>query len=349
MPPLNSAIDEESILALITAHDPLCRTESPRVVEERLGSINQIFRIRVGERDIALRVRHNARDFQYEKGIFKEVVAARLLAAFKQDRQVHLDGILLEIWEGTVGSHSGEKIIFPAGADIFHYDFTNLAFSGPWALFDWAGDTLGEHFNAEHAARLGASVARIHKLKFRHAYKSLDFLRAGGVDLMAAWMEEILRRNKNTGVSISDEWHLFRLLAALRDEIGSEPISYVLCHNDLQCTNITMKDGELRIVDWDNAAIAPRELDFVKLAHWSKIGEDGYFEPDAAIFEAYCEGYGISSAEIRQSPIFRLAEILWLFRVYEFALRPLEPGTAKKPFWTLWRYASLLRKRLSRA
>ena len=96
------------------------------------------------------------------------------------------------------------------------------------------------------------------------------------------------------------------------------------------------------ILDWDNAQIAPQELDFVKLAHWSTIGKDGYFEPHPAIFSSFCEGYGVRDEAIKQSAIFRLAEILWLFRVHEFAGRT----PAAKPFWPASRYASLLAGRL---
>jgi aminoglycoside phosphotransferase (APT) family kinase protein len=103
-----------------------------------------------------------------------------------------------------------------------------------------------------------------------------------------------------------------------------------------------MNGQSMHILDWDNAQIAPRELDFVKIAHWSAIGKDGYFEPDPVIFSSFCVGYGVADHVIRNSAIFRLAEILWLFRVYEFAAS-LPPV---KPFWPASRYASLLMARL---
>jgi hypothetical protein len=341
----SSVIGEETALGLIAAfyspeHTPQA---GPRIIEQRLGSINQVFRIRIGESEAALRVRHNEQDFQYEKGVFKEVIVARLLAAFEQDEHAGLDKAISEIWEGTLCSRSCGTIAFPAGANILHYDFTKLAFSGPWAIFGWAGETLNGGFGPEHAARLGGMVSRIHNLKFKRAGLSLHTLHLDGAGLIAEWTREIYCRNQKTGRDIIEERPLRRKLELLKDEIGSsEPLSLVLCHNDLQCTNVTMSGDAMHILDWDNAQIAPRDLDFVKLAHWSTLGQDGYFEPDAAIFSSFCAGYGVSEDAIKQSAIFRLAEILWLFRVYEFAKRT---GTAK-PFWPASRYASLLAGRL---
>ena len=118
-----------------------------------------------------------------------------------------------------------------------------------------------------------------------------------------------------------------------------------MCHNDLHCLNVTQKQGSLYLVDWDNAQIAPKELDFVKLAHWSRLGADGHFEPDSAVFASFCAGYGAAAGAVLASPIFKLAEFVWLFRVLEFAsvlngarkpaflgaaaLRQPAPGTAR--------------------
>jgi hypothetical protein len=339
-----SAIDEETALGLIAAY--YSRDEIPqgglRIIDQRLGSINRVFRIKIGEIDAALRVRHNEQYFQYEKGVFKEVIVARLLAALDRDKTADLDKAVLEIWERTRCSCSCGRIAFPAGPNILHYDFTGCAFPGPWAIFNWAGDALNERFDPAHASRLGRMVSQIHNLRFKRACLNFDELRLGSVDLIAGWIGETCRRNENTGCAIGEEPVLCRKLELLRDEIGGEPLSFVLCHNDLQCTNVTVNGQSMHIVDWDNAQIAPRELDFVKLAHWSAIGWDGYFEPVPAIFSSFCEGYGISEEEIKRSPIFRLAEILWLFRVYEFATR-LAP---QKPFWPARRYAGVLRERL---
>lgn len=338
------AIDDRTALSLIRAHYSYAATL--RVLSRRIGSINQVFHIEADGTEIALRIRRHEEGFQYEKGVFKEVAVARLLKSRKGDQAGH-DRALSEIWEQTRHCLSSEPIPFPAGAGILHYDFTNLAYSGPWAILEWVGDALNERFDTSHAHQLGATTASIHKLKFRHCYASLDCLGTGGVNPVEAWISEIVRRNSATGFTICEEGHLYRRLRAIENEAEGQPLAFVLCHNDLQCTNITMRDGELHILDWDNAQIAPRELDFVKMANWSRIGGDGYFVPDASIFAAFCKGYGVPEGAISQSPLFRLAEILWLSRVYEFASRAPNPGAAKKPFWTALRYADLLRERLS--
>jgi hypothetical protein len=340
----SSPIDDESALGLIKA----CHLAGgaprmgARIISQRLGSINQVFRIRIGEKDLALRVRHGEQFFQYERGVFKEVIVAQLLTTVAQDPQADLDKVILKIWERTHCNRSGEKLTFPAGADILYYDFTRLAFSSPWALFEWTGDALGGRFAPEHAARLGAMISQIHNLKFKRACLNFHGLHLGGADLIAEWIKEIRRRNENRGCAISEERTLCAKLELLKDEIGAEPLAFVFCHNDLQCTNVTMNGGCMHILDWDNAQIAPRELDFVKIAHWSTIGKDGYFKPDPAIFSSFCKGYGVQDEAITRSAIFRLAEILWLCRVYEFATKT----AVAKPFWPASRYAGLLAERL---
>jgi hypothetical protein len=338
------AIDEQTALGLIGAFYSLNGAPQAdlRVIDQRLGSINQVFRIRTGEKDAVLRVRHNEQFFQYEKGVFKEVIVAQLLAALERDRHADLDRAILEIWERTRRSRSCETIAFPAGADVLHYDFTDRAFCGPWAIFGWAGDALNGRFGPGHAARLGGMLSQIHNLKFKRACLNLQVLHLGSTDLIADWINEIARRNENTGRAIGEGPVLRGKLELLKDEIGSEPLRFVLCHNDLQCTNITMNGQSMHILDWDNAQIAPPELDFVKLAHWSTIGEDGYFKPDPAIFSSFCEGYGVSDEAVKHSAIFRLAEILWLFRVYEFTTRTV----TAKPFWPAEHYVALLSERL---
>src|SRR5215469_43917 len=310
----NSALDEETAIGLLAAYSSRSNAfqTGPCITGRCKGSINQVFRISIGGKDAALRVRHNEQYFQYEKGVFKEVIVAQLLATLERDKQADLDSTILEIWDRTYGSRSCEAIAFPAGADILHYDFTGHAFPGPWAIFGWAGDTLNDRFGPGHAARLGGMVSQLHNLKFKRPCLNLHALHLGGADLIAEWTGEICRRNESTGGAISEERPLCRALELLLDEIGSGPLSFVFCHNDLQCTNVTVNGPSMHILDWDNAQIAPRELDFVKLAHWSAIGEDGYFQPDPAIFSSFCEGYGVREAVIRQSAIFRLAEILWL-------------------------------------
>ncbi len=168
---------------------------------------------------------------------------------------------------------------------------------------------------------------------------------AGGIDIFREWQEEVIRRNRNTGYIVAPEGGLRQRLDGLGAASRAVNQDFVLCHNDLHCFNVTQKQGALYLVDWDNAQIAPKELDFVKLAHWSRLGADGRFEPDSAIFASFCAGYGVAAGATTSSPIFKLAELVWLFRVLEFALAM--NGPPNPPFWPLQRYAGLLRERLA--
>ncbi len=48
-------------------------------------------------------------------------------------------------------------------------------------------------------------------------------------------------------------------------------------------------------------------------------------------FSAFCAGYGVEEDKIRSSPVFKLAEILWLFRVFEFTRNCRTAWTRDRP------------------
>ena len=317
-----------------------------RIAGQITGSVNRIFRIETRRGSFALRVRHSAANFLYEKGLFKEVIAARLMGAFERDALADCGAALARVLHSTVQTRSAGPMEFPPGAGILYYDFTGSVHPKPWAVFRWCGDALGAGFDAAQAAALGRAVSQIHQLKFAHAYGRLD--RAASEDILSEWTHEILRRNRAAGRIVLEERDLHRKLDALRH--GSERLrEFVFCHNDLHCLNVTAAADGLHIVDWDNAQIAPKELDFVKLAHWSKLGAHGRFQPDAGIFSAFCAGYGIDADEIRASRVFKLAEILWLFRVFEFTRKMPDGLDAKPPFWPASKYLDLLLRKLEQA
>lgn len=344
--PASRQTGEEKALELfrVASGSRWCAGAASRVIGQKKGSINQIFHIESGEKQFALRVRYNESNFHYEKGVFKEVFAALLFEAYERDRSAALEPMLASLWGTLPGQRSERPINFSYGPDIYFFDFTGANYDGPWALLEWTGDALGHELDDGHAFRLGQLVASIHRMRFQRAYSSLQDTRRGGADIVAGWRDEIARRNRNTGFIIVPEAPLLKYLDGLCAASRAVVPEFVLCHNDLHCLNVTRKQGSLYLVDWDNAQIAPKELDFVKLAHWSRPGADGHFEPNTAIFAAFCAGYGTTAAAVLSSPIFQLAELLWLFRVLEFAGRLKAPPTP--PFWPPQRYAALLRQRL---
>jgi hypothetical protein len=347
MTPAASAITGEEALALFRRAcagraEP---AKDARVLGEKRGSINQIFHIEADGQQFALRVRYNERHFQYEKGVFKEAVAALLVSACDEGKIGGFDRELGDVWDRVAGRSSGEPIGFRYGADILYFDFTGSDYAGPWAILEWTGEALGADFGPAHAFHLSQIVSNIHRLRFRYAYRTLLDISPGGIDIFNEWREEIVRRNNNTACVIAPEQALRQKLDVLADASRALNPEFVLCHNDLHCLNVTQKQGSLYLVDWDNAQIAPKELDFVKLAHWSRLGADGYFEPDSAVFASFCAGYGAAAGAVLASPIFKLAEFVWLFRVLEFA--SVLNGPANPPFWEPPRYASLLRERLA--
>ncbi len=251
-----TAIGPQEALDLFhTAMPAVAAPGGVRIAAHIAGSVNRIFRVETLAGSFALRVRHNEANFLYEKGLFKEVIAARLIQAFERDTPAECSAALAQIWHSIVQSRSAGPVEFPPGANILYYDFTGSIHPAPWAVFQWCGDALGAGFDAAHARALGRAVARMHRLKFDCAYASLD--RAGLRDILLEWTHEILRRNSATGSIVAGGADLQHKLEALCR--ASEPVrEFVFCHNDLHCLNVTAPNGGLHIVDWDNAQIAPK-------------------------------------------------------------------------------------------
>jgi aminoglycoside phosphotransferase (APT) family kinase protein len=92
-----------------------------------------------------------------------------------------------------------------------------------------------------------------------------------------------------------------------------------LVHGDVHGRNVIAKeDGNLAVLDWDNAVIDYPELDLVKPKHWTAADKNGFFVPHQKFYDAYLQGHTETFGAAPDPERMRLYELSWLIRVYRF-------------------------------
>lgn len=144
----------------------------------------------------------------------------------------------------------------------------------------------------------GAIMRRIHGCALSSQVLDAAELEAFGVKWLKiiARVEDVLRRRDFRGqvareaarVWRDQEPEIHRCLRRYR-EIGAllaaDPPAFVLCHADIHRANIILNsNGEIRIVDWDETVIAPKERDLMFFVN------DGHKPEESEAFFAGYEG-----------------------------------------------------------
>ena len=112
----------------------------------------------------------------------------------------------------------------------------------------------------------------------------------------------------------------------LASEIQSQPLEFVLCHTDIHGGNILIgEDDKLRIVDWDNPLLAPKERDLMFIGGgideiWKSEREEGVFY----------EGYGKTEIDIAALAYYRYERIIEDLAVIAEQLLSTEEGGADR-------------------
>ena len=133
-----------------------------------------------------------------------------------------------------------------------------------------AGDLLHDLAVDEGIARrVGRVMAAVH-VPAHGAATYADF--AAGMASERSWRAEFIGSLRDTALRCGYPAAGIDALIAVSDSAiaAAEARGLVLVHNDLHFKNIIRRpDGTLCLLDWDSAAIAPAEKDFVKLLDWS--------------------------------------------------------------------------------
>jgi len=155
------------------------------------------------------------------------------------------------------------------------------------------------------AARIAISFNRIEPERFPAGHE----MRTLGKDRLKFEMDFFLEHFCRSFLSESPPDELEESLHELAEEVGVFP--RLFCHRDLHSDNIIVSRGQIRVVDYQDALMAPRAYDLASLF------VDGYRPPEAAERRLLCEtaeqDLGIGRIEFRKTALQRAVKALGTF------------------------------------
>lgn len=292
----------------IAAAIPEATANDVRIISTRCGTINDVIQFVVGGEEYILRIRTREEYFRYEREASKEPIVARFLAsprAASSCASEDLEGIARSIAAMPIA----RAITHPLGADILIYDHSRQTIPFLWTIQKFLDGRLLSDTPVDSAYRaLGNALALLH----RHAFHRHTTSFFGEWKSAADWFEvaraEIIRRLQDTPFKGRHPG----------PPASPRPATLALVHNDLQPSNVIIANGCARLIDWDNAQIAPRELDLVKLKHWTAMDlVSGTLTPHARLYAAFLAGYAEMGGSYDPELMY-FCELLWLTRIHTF-------------------------------
>ena len=163
---------------------------------------------------------------------------------------------------------SGNFISFIDGSGISVYPFIDGS-----TLMGLTGSSLTEKEVSRLRREIGAHIARLHRINKRDGARLNlpieDFSRFQEESIAIIGMDNCQQSDTLIGelcdflfVWRRELKNLITVTQKLAKKLRSETLAYVLCHGDIHEANVMVSDeGELFIIDWDNAIIAPKERD----------------------------------------------------------------------------------------
>jgi len=310
------------------AFSPLLETQSLQVCEVFAGNINTIVKVGAGGQYYGLRVRTQEKVYRYEPDLVKEAFVSWLMdCASGTSRDEETAVAFSQIRAARYGMITNRSRVLPA---IRYYDWTRQQLPHPYCIYEWVdGLPLWDMPEAQLYALAGQLLARIHEIRFSSFYA--DFLSIGqqpvrwGERYRVAFDKEVSAARGRLSGGIGDALAQLELPSSLS-------CTPCLVHNDFAPGNILVQDGKIAaVIDWDNAVIDAPHLDFVKMKYWTVKNTRGELSYDPELFSVFVDGYGPTGREIISSPVFRLYEILWLLRVFNFERSKEEQGLDRAP------------------
>lgn len=288
------------------------------------GAINDVFRIRVGAQEFALRVRLRENVFRYEKDLLKETVAATYLAADTAPGKTGHNETILDrsIGEARQARQGLASALLPR---TVYQDTSRTLVPFPWLLQHWGDGALLLQGTDEAYLRTGKALAELHENGFERFRPTLNDPWQSAGD----W----IRNMRDEGEKLSDGLGLVLPWQALQEAAGRQVTGFCLNHNDLQPFNIIASEDEILFIDWDNLQIGPPEFDLVKLKYWTECGTDGFLRPNRTKFEWFLTGYQNANGRRISADIFSFCETVWLLRVMRFeTTRAVQGHLPTQPF-----------------
>jgi aminoglycoside phosphotransferase (APT) family kinase protein len=281
------------------------------------GAINRTFPVTLDDTRYALRLRVNEAGFRYEKGIAKSALVGAIHAAKIAGASDH---------EAAGAKPNGKAP--PHAPTLHHWSDGDDLWPLPWEIATWCpGDAIGAaHARPSNAAlmRAGHAIAEIHGVTFDGGTSDLLTLDRPKQDF-ASWVGGAIDRELARGPVPGTIDGYARAIARKAPQAAR----WTMVHNDLHGLHLIDDPAAARIwiIDWDNALVAPPELDFVKLKHWTRIDPaTGHLSADPAMYAAILSAYEAKTGRILDLDVFAACEALWLLRVWRFESERREQG-----------------------
>jgi thiamine kinase-like enzyme len=230
---------------------------------------------------------------------------------------IDLDTIVSTILTKKIGG----PLANPVSAKLFYFDHSLAVIPYLWTLQEWvSGPAIDQPPEPRGYAELGRSVARLHSIRF-------NFFRRTFTSVTENWLDECERDFINFASLHAMKWDVQMLLAPFR----RNTIGMSIVHNDLQPLNIINGGTKVTLIDWDNAQIAPRELDIAKVKHWTTRNHAGYLSKSDELFGAFIGGYNSEVDTYPDDAVLALCEALWLTRIIRFEQGRESTGHLREP------------------
>lgn len=281
------------------------------------GAINRTYPVLLDDARYALRLRLDEAGFRYERGVAKSALVGAIHAA----KRAGVD-------DRTAANARPDGAAPPHAPALVHWSHGDDLWPLPWEVARWCpGQALGAAGVMPTSAALesaAAAIADIHAVAFEGGVADLLSL-AGPKTDFAVWIGGAIARELARGpIDARIERYARETARAAEGEVR-----WTLVHNDLHGLHLIHDpaNGKVGIIDWDNALVAPAELDFVKLKHWTKVDpQTGHLSADVPRYAAIVTAYTARTKRALDPHVFRACEALWLLRVWRFESERRQAG-----------------------
>ena len=304
------------------------------------GAINDVYRVAVDDAEYCLRIRSRAGSFMYEKNFLKEPVIWQFLSHTQEDHGEANEQLLDRLIGSAANSGTGGPFTCSLCPELIFYDRSLATFPFLWTLQEWApGVPLDMEGTDDRYRDFGRTMALLHKAKFR-SFKST---------FLAPWQphNEWLALHVDAVNQFCRDVSLAPNIAPILQRLAGTSLVFSLIHNDSQPMNAISHGGKVVLIDWDNAQIAPAELDLAKIMYWTRRDADGFLSQDETLFNEFCDSYVNEGGIAINNDLLQFCRILWLTRIITFErIRARAGHKHKAPFHDAAFYESILRSTL---
>jgi aminoglycoside phosphotransferase (APT) family kinase protein len=222
-------------------------------------------------------------------------------------------------------------IVCPGGAEVFAWDSTRKNWPRPFYIRRWVeGANLAVMPKGGYFRQAGEALRRFHSIRFKKYYASFKAVAKGE----ASHAAELFSIGKALE-AVEPLLPLIAISALTKLEYDPETAIIGLLNNSFFGNNILIDNmAHVRVMDWEKAGIGDIAQDFFPLKYWTVVDRrSGWYLPDASLFAAFCEGYGISDAEaLAARPASRYLEAQWLLQRLGAASRRWTYGALHEPY-----------------